>query len=177
VAGPGRLGFGRRIWNHDRVPPRSLALKWPSVAIPAAAGVLVVLLAWLAGPGLLGIDNADVGVPVQAEVTKPASCDKPDAVETVRFTVGGKTHEGTLNGCGHGQDERIEVGIPEELPDRGTVTVRAAETSAGASDARRPLGLALLVFACFAGGVFAHLWLRLPPKPGPKPAPKAAKVS
>jgi hypothetical protein len=172
----GRLGFARGIWKHGRVPPRSLALKWPTVAIPAAAGVLVVLLAWLAGPGLLGIGSDDVGVPVQAEVTKPASCDNPDAVETVRFTVGGKTHEGTLNGCGHGPDERVEIGIPVELPDQGTVTVRAAEASAGASDARRPLGLALLVFACFAGGVFVHLWLRLPPKPEPKPK-AAAKVS
>jgi hypothetical protein len=148
------------------------------VAIPAAAGVLVVLLAWLAGPGLLGISNDDVGVPVSAEVTKPAPCDRPDAVETVRFTVGGKTHEGTLNGCGHGQNENIEVGIPDELPDQGTVTVRASDTSAGASDARRPVGLALLVFACFSGGIFVHTWLRLPPKPNPKPkAAKPAKVS
>lgn len=149
------------------MPPRSLALKWPTVAIPAAAGVLVVLLAWLAGPGLLGISNDDVGAPVQAEVTKPAPCDRPDAVETVKFTVAGKTHEGTLNGCGHGQNERIEVGVPEVLPDQGTVTVRVADTSAGASDARRPLGLALLVFACFSGGMFVYLWLSIPLRPKP----------
>ena len=149
------------------MPPRSLALKWPTVAIPAAAGVLVVLLAWLAGPGLLGISNDDVGAPVQAEVTKPAPCDRPDAVETVKLTVAGKTHEGTLNGCGHGQNERIEVGVPEVLPDQGTVTVRAADTSAGASDARRPLGLALLVFACFSGGMFVYLWLSIPLRPKP----------
>jgi hypothetical protein len=156
------------------VPPRSLALKWPSVAIPAAAGVLVVLLAWLAGPGLLGIANDDLGAPVQAEVTKPAPCDKADAVETVRFTVAGKTHEGTLNGCGHGQGERIDVGVPEVLPDQGAVAVRAADTSVGSSDARRPLGLALLVFACFAGGMYVYLVLRIPARPKPKPA---AKVS
>ncbi|MEV4149549.1 hypothetical protein AB0J40_38230 [Amycolatopsis sp. NPDC049691] len=137
------------------------------MAIPAAAGVLVVLLAWLAGPGLLGISNDDVGAPVQAEVTKPAPCDRPDAVETVKFTVAGKTHEGTLNGCGHGQNERIEVGVPEVLPDQGTVTVRVADTSAGASDARRPLGLALLVFACFSGGMFVYLWLSIPLRPKP----------
>ncbi len=147
------------------MPPRSLALKWPTVAIPAAAGVLVVLLAWLAGPGLLGISNDDLGAPVQAEVTKPAPCDRPDAVETVKFTVAGKTHEGTLNGCGHGQNERVEVGVPDVLPDQGTVTVRAADTSAGASDARRPVGLFLLVFACFSGGMFAYLWLSIPLRP------------
>ncbi|RSD22235.1 P-loop NTPase family protein [Amycolatopsis eburnea] len=132
------------------------------MAIPAAAGVLVVLLAWLAGPGLLGITNDNAGAPVQAEVTKPAACDKPDAVETVKFTVAGKTHEGTLNGCGHGQGERVEVSVPEELPDQGAVTVHAADTSTGSSDARRPLGLALLVFACFSGGMFAYLWLSIP---------------
>ncbi|MEV6642391.1 hypothetical protein [Amycolatopsis sp. NPDC051371] len=142
------------------------------MAIPAAAGVLVVLLAWLAGPGLLGISNEDLGAPVTAEVTKPAPCDRPDAVETVKFTVAGKTHEGTLNGCGHGQGERVDVGVPEDLPDQGTVTVQAADTSAGASDARRPLGLALLVFACFSGGMYVHLVQRLPARPKP-----AAKVS
>jgi hypothetical protein len=142
------------------------------VAIPVAAGVLVVLLAWLAGPGLLGISNDDLGAPVTAEITKPAPCDRPDAVETVKFTVAGKTHEGTLNGCGHGQGERVDVGVPAELPDQGTVTVRAADTSAGASDARRPLGLALLVFACFSGGMYVGLVLRTPARPKP-----AAKVS
>ncbi|MEV6624042.1 hypothetical protein AB0M83_44165 [Amycolatopsis sp. NPDC051106] len=142
------------------------------MAIPAAAGVLVVLLAWLAGPGLLGISNDDLGAPVTAEVTKPAPCDRPDAVETVKFTIAGKTHQGTLNGCGHGQGERVDVGVPEVLPDQGTVTVRVADTSAGASDARRPIGMALLVFACFSGGMFVYLWLSIPLRPKP-----AAKVS
>ncbi len=149
------------------MPPRSLALKWPTVAIPAAAGVLVVLLAWLAGPGLLGISSDAAGAPVPAEVTKPASCDKPDAKETVRFTITGKVHEGTLDGCGHGQGERVEVAVPDVLPDAGAVTVTAADTSMGASDARRPLGLALLVFACFSGGMFAYLWLSIPLRPKP----------
>ncbi len=154
------------------MPPRSLALTWPTVAIPAAAGVLVVLLAWLAGPGLLGIGNDVLGAPVQAEVTKPAPCGQADAKETVKFTVTGKAHEGTLDGCGHGQGERVEIAVPEALPDAGPVTVALADTSMGASDARRPLGLALLVFACFSGGMFVHLWLSIPLRPKP-----AAKVS
>ena len=147
------------------MPPRSLALTWPTVAIPAAAGVLVVLLAWLAGPGLLGIGNDVLGAPVQAEVTKPAPCGQGDAKETVKFTVTGKAHEGTLDGCGHGQGERIEIAVPEALPDAGPVAVTLADTSMGASDARRPLGLALLVFACFSGGMFVHLWLSIPLRP------------
>ncbi|MGV9361406.1 hypothetical protein [Amycolatopsis sp. NPDC003731] len=135
------------------------------MAIPAAAGVLVVLLAWLAGPGLLGIGNDVLGAPVQAEVTKPAPCGRADAKETVKFTVAGKAHEGTLDGCGHGQGERVEVAVPDVLPDTGQVTVTAADTSMGASDARRPLGLALLVFACFSGGMFVYLWLSIPLRP------------
>ncbi|WP_410607857.1 hypothetical protein [Amycolatopsis sp. lyj-109] len=135
------------------------------MAIPAAAGVLVVLLAWLAGPGLLGIGNDVLGAPVPAEVTKPAPCGQADAKETVKFTVAGKAHEGTLDGCGHGQGERIEVAVPEVLPDQGPVAVNLADTSMGASDARRPLGLALLVFACFSGGMFVYLWLSIPLRP------------
>ena len=135
------------------------------MAIPAAAGVLVVLLAWLAGPGLLGIGNDVLGAPVQAEVTKPAPCGQGDAKETVKFTVTGKAHEGTLDGCGHGQGERIEIAVPEALPDAGPVAVTLADTSMGASDARRPLGLALLVFACFSGGMFVYLWLSIPLRP------------
>jgi hypothetical protein len=154
-----------------RVPPRpapigpSLALKWPTVAIPAVAGVLVVVLAWLAGPGLLGISTNDLGAPMQAEVTKPAACDSPDAVESVKFTLGGKPREGTLNGCGHAKGERVEVGVPIDAPADGVVAVRASDTSAGSQDGRRPLGLALLVFACFSGGMYVYLVLRTPGPP------------
>jgi hypothetical protein len=139
-------------------------MKWPTVAVPAAAALLVVLLAWLAGPGLFGISNTDTGVPTQAEVTKPASCDAPNASETVKFTLGGKQREGTLNGCGHAQGEHIEVGVPADAPEQGPITLRASDTSAGAQDPRRPIGLALLVFAGAAGAMFVHLWLRTAPK-------------
>ncbi|WP_410569318.1 hypothetical protein [Amycolatopsis sp. cmx-4-61] len=137
------------------------------MAIPAAAGVLVVLLAWLAGPGLLGIDNGVLGAPVQAEVTNPAPCGQADAKETVKFTVAGKAHEGTLDGCGHGRGERVEVAVPEAVPDQGAVAVTLADTSMGASDGRRPLGMALLVFACFSGGMFVYRWLSIPLRPRP----------
>ena len=151
------------------MPSRSvgptLSLKWPTVAIPAAAGVLVVLLAWLAGPGLLGISANDKGAPTQAEVTKPAACDNPDAVESVKFTLGGKIREGTLSGCGHAQGERVQVGVPIDAPDDGVIELRAADTSAGAQDSRRPIGLALLVFACFSGGMYVYLVLKNVPKP------------
>jgi len=62
--------------------------------------------------------------------------------------------------------------VPDVLPDQGAVTVTAAETSTGTSDARRPVGLALLVFACFSGGMFVYLWLSIPLR-----TKRAAKVS
>ena len=147
------------------MPARS-GFHWPTFAVPVVAGVLVVVLAWFAGPGLLGIKPDDAGAPVRAEVTRPTPCDHPDPVEAVKFTLGGKTREGTLNGCGHGQGEHLEVGVPIDAPSEGVITVRAADTSAGAQDARRPIGLALLVFACFSGAMFVHLVQRpVPPKP------------
>ncbi|MER6798236.1 hypothetical protein, partial [Amycolatopsis mediterranei] len=112
-----------------------------------------------------GISHDVLGAPVQAEVTKPAPCDRADAKETVKFTVAGKAREGTLDGCGHGAGERVEVAVPDAVPDQGQVAVTLADTSMGASDARRPLGLALLVFACFSGGMFVYLWLSIPLRP------------
>ncbi|MGW4483457.1 hypothetical protein ACWEOE_06425 [Amycolatopsis sp. NPDC004368] len=134
------------------------------MGIPAVAGGLVVVLAWLAGPGLFGIAGAEAGAPVQAEVTKPAACSAGNPTESVTFSLGGKPREGTLNGCGHAQGERVEVGVPVDAPDAGPITVSAADASAGSQDARGPIALVLLVFACFAGGMYAFLVIRGPGK-------------
>ncbi|WP_181776874.1 hypothetical protein [Amycolatopsis pittospori] len=127
----------------------------------AGVGLLVIFLAWFAGPGLFGISNDAQGTTVQAEVVQPAPCAGGGATETVKFEYGGKPVESTLNGCGHGKGERLEVVVPEGGPG-DAVSVHAAEAAAGASDARRPLGLALLVFSCFAGGMYVFLVLRGP---------------
>ncbi|MFC4082309.1 hypothetical protein [Amycolatopsis samaneae] len=137
-------------------------MRWTSVAIAAAVGAVVVFLAWFAGPGLFGIAAAGGGTPAQAEIVKPTSCTMPDPVEAVRVTIAGKTREGTLSGCGHGPGERVEVTVPENAAADGPVAVRAAQTSQGSSGARMPLGLALLVFSCFAGACYAFLYVRGP---------------
>ncbi|MFI5612365.1 hypothetical protein [Amycolatopsis sp. NPDC051903] len=142
------------------VTSRTSVQRWLQVGIPAAAGVLVVVLAWLAGPGLFGIGGADAGAPVQAEVTKPAACSAANPVESVKFTLGGKPREGALNGCGHALNERVEVGVPVDAADTGTISVTASDTSAGSQDARGPIALVLLVFACFSGGMYAFLVIR-----------------
>ncbi|MFE0028162.1 hypothetical protein [Amycolatopsis sp. NPDC059021] len=143
-------------------PVRQPALRWTSVAIPAVVGAVVVFLAWFSGPGLFGIDTADTGTSVQAEIVKPTTCTMPDPVETVRFSFEGKNREGTLSGCGHGPGERVEVSVPSGAAAEGTLAVRAAKTSQGSSDLRMPLGLALLVFSCFAGAYYVFLYVRGP---------------
>lgn len=163
------LGFAPWIWNHGGVQLSDLTSKtsvqrWLQVGIPAAAGVLVVVLAWLAGPGLFGIAGDEAGAPVQAEVTQPAACSAGNPVESVTFSLGGKPRQGTLNGCGHAKGERVEVGVPVDAPADGPITVSAADTSAGAQDSRGPVALVLLVFACFAGGTYAFLVIKGPGK-------------
>jgi hypothetical protein len=144
-------------------PARKTSLqRWLQVGIPTAAGVLVVVLAWFTGPGLFGIAVNDGGVPTQAEVTKTAACSAANPVESVKFTLGGKPREGSLNGCGHAQGDHVEVGVPSDAPVDGPVTVRASDTSAGSQDSRGPIALVLLVFACFAGGMYAYLVIKGP---------------
>ncbi|OOC06549.1 hypothetical protein B0293_13585 [Amycolatopsis azurea DSM 43854] len=134
------------------------------MAVAAGAGLLVIFLAWFAGPGLFGISNETQGTTVRAEVVEPAPCTGGGASEKVKFEFGGKPVEGSLNGCGHGKGERIDVVVPDGASGDG-VAVHAVDTTAGASDARRPLGLALLVFSCFAGGMYVFLVLRGPRVP------------
>jgi len=145
-------------------PARGLTPGWNSLAVAAGAGLLVIFLAWFAGPGLFGISNETQGTTVRAEVVEPAPCTGGGASEKVKFEFGGKPVEGSLNGCGHGKGERIDVVVPDGASGDG-VAVHAVDTTAGASDARRPLGLALLVFSCFAGGMYVFLVLRGPRVP------------
>ncbi len=142
-------------------PARGLTPGWNSLAVAAGAGLLVIFLAWFAGPGLFGITNEPRGTTVRAEVVEPAPCTGGGATEKVKFEFGGKPMEGSLNGCGHGKGEPLEVVVPDGASGDG-VSVHAADATAGASDARRPLGMALLVFSCFAGGMYVYLVLRGP---------------
>ncbi|MEC3978818.1 hypothetical protein QMK34_26465 [Amycolatopsis sp. H20-H5] len=132
------------------------------MAFAGGVGLLVVVLAWFLGPGLFGISSTPVGSTVQAEVVTPAACTGANAGEAVRFSFGGKNRDGMLDGCGHGKGERIDVTVPDGAAETGTIQVTAAETVVGASDLRRPVGLALLVLSCFAGGMYTFLVLRGP---------------
>ncbi|MBK1788968.1 hypothetical protein [Prauserella cavernicola] len=136
-------------------------LSWKVLGVAAVTGILVVLGCWWAGPSLFGAVETEQSRTVEATVTLPADCTAPDAEETVSFELDGETRNGTLNGCGHDQDEQIEIAVPSEAPD-GLIDVQLANAAMGSSDLRRPVGLALLVVSCAAGGSYAFLVVRGP---------------
>lgn len=142
-------------------PARQLTPGWNSLAVAVGVGLLVIVLAWYAGPGLFGITNQAKGTTVRAEVVKPTPCAGGTAEEAVKFEFGGRPREGTLDGCGHGQGERVNIVVPDGAG-AGTISVHAADVAVGASDPRRSIGLALLVFSCFSGGMYVLLVLRGP---------------
>ncbi len=141
-------------------PHKSPVKRGLQMGIPIAVGVLVVVLTWLAGPGLLSIQAKSPGAPVDARVTKAVDCSVPGAAESVSFQLGGKPREGTLDSCGHGKDEHLQVLVPDDAPADGVISVTMPDTTAGAQDLRAPIALALLVFACFCGGMYAYLVIR-----------------
>ncbi|MFF5990205.1 hypothetical protein [Prauserella flavalba] len=136
-------------------------LTWKVLGVSAATGILIVLAAWWAGPSLFGSAEAAETRTVEATVTLPADCTRPNAEETVRFELDGTTRNGTLSGCGHDQDERIEISVPHAAAE-GLIDVQLANAAVGSSDLRRPVGLALLVLSCAGGGTYAFLLARGP---------------
>jgi hypothetical protein len=111
------------------VPPGYL--RW------AAAGAGVVLLGTLIATavgiaGLFGASVEDQGSTVEARVVAGSPCDKPGATEKVRFTMDEKDHEVRFDGCGHAEEERVAVTVPNG-PLTGDLVVHAAEAAVGDS--------------------------------------------
>lgn len=128
------------------------------------AGLVITALAWLAGPSLFATAAGADHRTTTATVTEPTDCTDPAARETVRFTDDGTTRQGVLSGCGHDKDETVRIDVPEEpaVADGEPISVRLASTDAGMSELGRPLGMALLVLSCAAGGVYGFLVVRGP---------------
>nr|WP_246382454.1 hypothetical protein [Prauserella isguenensis] len=131
-------------------------------------------MAWLAGPSLLATAAGADHRTVEATVTDPTECSDPEARETVRFSDDGATRQGILSGCGHNKDETVRIAVPEEPAETGgePMLVHLASTDAGMSELGRPLGMALLVLSCAAGGVYAFLVVR-----GPRPGIAAGRLA
>ncbi len=140
------------------VPPGYL--RW------AAAGAGVVLLGTLIATavgiaGLFGASVEDQGSTVEARVVAGSPCDKPGATEKVRFTMDEKDHEVRFDGCGHAEEERVAVTVPNG-PLTGDLVVHAAEAAVGDSKDGEGLGLLLIVVSGMAGAGYAFLVRRGP---------------
>ncbi|WP_199434012.1 hypothetical protein [Qaidamihabitans albus] len=144
------------------------SLTWKALGVAALPGLLVLLVSWWMGPSLFGPVVTEERQVVRATVTLPADCTTPGAEETVAFELNGEQRNGILSGCGHDQDEQLDVAVPAD-PGSGLIEVRHASTVRGTSDLRRPVGLALLVLSCGAGGLYAYLVVR-----GPRRVPALA---
>ncbi|WP_254126125.1 hypothetical protein [Amycolatopsis sp. CA-230715] len=131
-------------------------MHWNALGVAAFVGIAIVAVAWWLGPGLFGIANAEAGDVVEAKVTAPVECAGQGGHETVAFTLGGQPRTGTLDGCGHGKDERVSIRVGSDAGS-GTVSVTAADTAEGARDLRRPVGLFLVALSCFAGATYAFI--------------------
>ncbi|OZM75343.1 hypothetical protein CFN78_03205 [Amycolatopsis antarctica] len=136
-----------------------MTLGWGALGIPAATGVLVVLLVWLVGPGLFTASAAQDEQVARATVDAPVSCTDAGVRETVRVTVDGSERMAELSACGHTQGEQVDVVVPS-APGEGELDVRLSDTERGNQDARRPVGMFLVAVSCAAGGAYAFLMVR-----------------
>ena len=147
-------------------PMTAHQLRWNTLVIAVLAGIAIVVAVWWAGPGLLGSPEPASGTVADATVTSAAACTDPNAHETVRFDFGGRTRTGSLDACGHAQNDRVQISVPSGIG-TGPVTVHLADVVEGHGTARGPVGLALLALSCLAGGTYAFLVHRGPRKPVP----------
>ncbi|WAL64824.1 hypothetical protein ORV05_28380 [Amycolatopsis cynarae] len=136
-------------------------IHWRTLVIVALVGIAIVISVWWAGPGALGSPAGVDGTPTEATVTKAAPCNDTNVKETVQFRFGGQDHTGSLDACGHDQNDRVEIMVPTGLGS-GTVDVHLADVVPGHSNLRRPLGLALLALSCLGGATYAFLVQRGP---------------
>ncbi|HVW40862.1 MAG TPA: hypothetical protein VHC18_05890 [Amycolatopsis sp.] len=148
----------------DRVQTTAHQLRWNTLVIPVLAGIAIVIAVWWAGPGILGAAPVAKGTVTDATVATAAACTDPNARETVQFDFGGRTHTGSLDACGHDQNDHVRVSVPTGIG-TGTADVHLADVVEGHSGLRRPAGLALLALSCFAGAMYASLAARGPRKP------------
>jgi hypothetical protein len=135
------------------------ALRWKVLAVAGGVGVFILVLVWWMGPALFGASAAPEGTTADAKVTLPAPCAKGEAKETVQFELNGQTRNGTIDGCGHEQNEHVAVVAPTDAPASGLLDVTLADVSTGHNDLRRPIGLFLLAMSCLSGGTYMFLMM------------------
>ncbi|MEV1115333.1 hypothetical protein AB0I91_09715 [Actinosynnema sp. NPDC049800] len=93
-----------------------------------------------------------------ATVVAPASCGDAEAYDRVELTIGDRTHTAKLDGCGHQQDEVVEVVVPADTSGEFTVQAAASTPVGMPFDVR--LTTLLMCLSGLAGGLYAYLLTR-----------------
>ncbi|MEU4446572.1 hypothetical protein AB0K14_24075 [Actinosynnema sp. NPDC050801] len=131
----------------------------PRSPVRWALVLLVVGLAAVAAAVALWWPRTSAEVrPVAATVVAPASCGDPDAYDRVELTVGDRTHTAKLDGCGHQENEVVEVVLPADTS--GEFTVQAAASTPVGMPFHARLTTLLMCLSGLAGGLYAYLLTR-----------------
>uniref|UniRef100_UPI0031CE8D8A hypothetical protein n=1 Tax=Saccharothrix mutabilis TaxID=33921 RepID=UPI0031CE8D8A len=90
-----------------------------------------------------------------ATVVTPAPCGGGDAYDRVELKVDDQTRTARLDGCGHQQNEVVEVVVPADTS--GDFTVQAATSAPVGMPLETRLAVLLTCLSGMAGGLYAHL--------------------
>ncbi|MBB5956112.1 hypothetical protein FHS29_002698 [Saccharothrix tamanrassetensis] len=119
--------------------------------------LLVIGLAGVAAAGALwwpGGSSAEVRR-VAATVVAPASCGGSDAYDRVEFKIDDETRTARLDGCGHQENEVVDIAIPADTS--GDFMVQVADSAPVKVPFETRLAAMLVCLSGLAGGLYAHL--------------------
>jgi hypothetical protein len=142
-----------------RKPDRQTLIR-ASVAVVGivAAGFVLWVIAGFAGSSSTGTAGYQT---VNAKVTSSASCAAANANDAVSFTLSGQKHTGLLSGCGNAVGTAVDILVPGDFADGGTVNLASAAPGDASGLSRRVSFLMLLVSAA-VGGASAYYFARHP---------------
>ena len=90
-----------------------------------------------------------------ATVVTPARCGAGDAYDRVELKVGDQNRTAKLDGCGHQENEVVDVMVPADTS--GDFTVQAATSAPVGMPLETRLAVLLTCLSGMAGGLYAHL--------------------
>lgn len=131
--------------------PRSPA-RWALVLLVVGlVGVAAAVALWWPGTSTQTSRTA-------ATVVEPASCGGADAYDRVELKIGDELRTAKLDGCGHLENEVVEVVVPADTS--GEFTVQAAASAPTGTPFELRLAAMLLCLSGLAGGLYAYLLTR-----------------
>jgi hypothetical protein len=127
-------------------------VRWALVLLVAGlVGVAVAITPWWPS-------TSDELRRTSATVVEPASCGGADAYDRVELRIGEEVRTAKLDGCGHRENEVVEVVVPGDTA--GDLTVQAAASAPAGAPLGTRLAAVLLCLSGLAGGLYARLLTR-----------------